>query len=366
MAQHPDQVALAIGTRLTDSVNHPVTANPRTDSVSAMSADPELTKLLEEAAGKRAGDVAAAMVERDSEPGMWFGFLGAADPERQFELGSISKAITGMLLADAIRRGEVTLETTVAALAPELSGTPIAAITLRQLATHTSGLPRLPHTAGAAGRAVRHAYLGLDPYRGLSVERVLRDAARQRLKAPGERLYSDLGGALCGQLLARAAGAEDYAQLLRGRITQPLGLGDMFVAERNHTAPAGRSGLGRKRQPWIMEGYAPAGGVVSTVDDVARLARALLRGSAPGSDSMLPIDSDTGGGERRSGMFWVVQPGQVAGEHLVWHNGGTGGYSSFLALLPERGRALVVLSASGRQADADRIAGRLMRALTAG
>jgi CubicO group peptidase (beta-lactamase class C family) len=330
-----------------------------------MTVDPELTKLLAEAAGKRAGNVAAAMVERRAEPGVWLGFLGEANAERGFELGSISKAITGMLLADAIRRGEVTLETTVGALAPELESTPVAGATLRRLATHTSGLPRLPHTPAGAGRAVRHAYLGLDPYRGLSAERVLRDAARQRMKPPGERLYSNLGAALCGQLLVRAAGAEDFSRLLRDRITRPLGLDGMFVAERGHTAPAGRSGLGRRRQPWIMDGYAPAGGIVSTIGDLARLAQALLDGSAPGSDSVLPIDADTSG-ERRSGMFWVVQPGGAPGDHLVWHNGGTGGYSSFLALLPERGRALVVLSASGREADADRIAGGLMRALTAG
>jgi CubicO group peptidase (beta-lactamase class C family) len=327
-----------------------------------MSGDPELTRLLADAAGKRAGDVAAAMVELGTEPEMWFAFLGAADVERRFELGSISKALTGMLLADAIDRGEVTLETTVADLAPELGVSAIANVTLRQLASHTSGLPRLPRTAGGAGRAVRYAYLGLDPYRGVAAERVLHDAGRQRVKPTGERLYSNLGGALCGQLLVRAAAADSFSELLRDRVTEPLGLGETFVAERGRTAPAGRSGLGRRRQPWIMGGYAPAGGVVSTVADLALLARALLRGTAPGSASLAPIDADRPG-ERRSGMFWVVQPGPP-GQYLVWHNGGTGGYSAFLALLPERGRALVVLSAVGRELEAERIAGGLMRWLT--
>jgi CubicO group peptidase (beta-lactamase class C family) len=253
--------------------------------VAPVPADPDLSSRLAAAAGNRAGDVAGAVIDIGAATEMRCGFVGMGSSDRAFEIGSVTKCLTGMLLADAINRGEIELRTTVSALQPEAVGTAFGNVTLAQLSTHTSGLPRLPSGAAFLWRALRFACLGRDPYRGLGPDRVYRDAARQRLAQPGRRLYSNLGGALCGQLITRAAGGGDFARLLHERVLAPAGLTGTFVSTGARTARAGHSPLGVSRQPWIMDGYAPAGGVCSTVADLGRLIVGLLTASAPGSES---------------------------------------------------------------------------------
>lgn len=317
--------------------------------------DPELTRQLAEAGGAPRGSVAAAVVDVGSEPWVRHAFLGAGAIDRRFEVGSVTKGLTGMLLADAIGRGEVELDTTVGAILPSADGSPLGEVTLRELATHTSGLPRLPVGLSMTWRALRSGWLGLDPYRGLTPERMLGDAARQRLDRSGRQLYSNLGGAVCGQSVARAAGGLEFGELLHQRILLPAGMTNTFVTARGQMAPAGRSPRGFWRQPWIMDGYAPAGGLTSTIADMAHLAAGLLSGEVPGCESLLPIDgADTA--ERRHGMFWIVQRMSQAGPRVVWHNGQTGGYSAFFALVPDAGRAVIVLSDVAQAAQTERLA----------
>ncbi len=110
-------------------------------------------------------------------------------------------------------------------------------------------------------------------------------AAGQTLQHRGGYRYSNLGGAVAGQLLAIAAGSE-YAVLLRERIFAPLQMMSSTVAVKGGTAAWGRTRSGRGRQPWVLDGYAPAGGVISTIEDVARLTAALVDGTAPGIESL--------------------------------------------------------------------------------
>ena len=332
-----------------------------------MTGDPRLAAALERARTGRARRVAAAVVDLASGAGFRLAFLGAGVEER-FEAGSLSKALTGMLLADAVERGEVDLAETVAAIVPDQAGTPFGSVSLAELCTHTSGLPRLPGGARTAARGLRFGLLGLDPYRGIGAAAVLAAAARQELRGCGTFQYSNLGGAVAGQLLARRAGT-DYPTLLRERLCDPLGMNDTAVATRADHARPGRSASGRPRQPWILDGYAPAGGVLTTVADLARLCGALLDGSAPGVASLRPLDGTAGDPERPMGMFWLLDPAgpdqetesdqetrQDQGSAMVWHNGATGGYSAFLALWPEQRRAVAVLADQARAEDQQRIA----------
>jgi len=111
-----------------------------------------------------------------------------------------------------------------------------------------------------------------------------------------------------------------------------------------------------------MGGYAPAGGVVSTISDMARLAVALLDGSAPGIRSLTPLDGvDTGTPNRATGMFWVIDSVPGTNRMMIWHNGQTGGYSSFLGLLPQTGRAVIVLASVARAREQQRIGLGLVR-----
>jgi CubicO group peptidase (beta-lactamase class C family) len=286
-------------------------------------------------------------------------FIGA-DSGTLFEVGSVTKAMTGMLLADAVERAELSMNTPAGELLPCLAGSEVATVTMRELCTHTSGLPRLPKDPRTAARAALFALRGADPYRGTTASRVVALAGRQHLRHRGRAAYSNLGAALLGQLLAKRAGA-GFAALLQERIFTPIGMGSAAVATRQHKAAPGRSAAGLPRPPWIMDGYAPAGGVIATIDDMARLAAALLERSAPGWASMNPVTAAaTGGPARRHGMFWIIDP-HPAGGVMTWHNGATGGYSAFLALFPGARQAVALLAGVSRPAVPERIALRLAR-----
>ena len=236
---------------------------------------------------RRAKRTAAALVDLAASPKIKFACIDA-DPETRFEVGSITKGLTGMLLADAIDRGEVSLDTTIGDLLPGDEGTEFGSISLKEFCTHTSGLPRMPRGLFTFLRGARFLLLGTHPYRAMTASGVLRAAARQRLRGRGEFRYSNLGGAVLGQLLALVAGA-DYGPLITERIFAPLRMTASVVASPQQAAPPGLSSTGRRRPPWTTRGgFAPAGGVLSTLRDMARLAVGLMDGSAPGSGSLTP------------------------------------------------------------------------------
>jgi len=327
--------------------------------------DPQLSAQLAVLAGRRARRVAAAVVEQNTSARIRVAFI-RADAETRFEVGSVTKALTGMLLACAIERAEVTMDSTVAEVFPELSDTGLAAVTVRQLCTHCSGLPRLPRSPVLLARVVLSGLLGFDPYRGTSPRGVLRGAARQRLRGTRRYRYSNLGAAVLGQLLAAAA-ATSYPALLAERILDPLAMSGASVATRRIAARPGWSALGLPRMPWVADGYAPAGGVVVTIEDLARLAAGLLAGTAPGGAAIQPIpDVDLGVPGRRSGMFWVIDQAPGTDRRVIWHNGATGGYSAFMALYPRDGRAVIVLANTARPSDQQHIAFGLARWMATG
>jgi len=321
--------------------------------------DPELVTSLDDLAGHRANRIAVAVVDLDPAPHADLALINA-DATTQFEIGSITKPLTGMLLADAVTYGKLSLDTEVGDIVPSSQRTALGTVTLLELATHTSGLPRMPQTQGIVLRALPYLFFGLNPYRGTMPATVIRLAERQHLHGRGQVRYSNLGGALLGQLLAVAESTQ-YPSLVSDRILRPLGITSSAVATKEDHAGWGRSSLGLPRQPWVMGGYAPAGGVFSTIGDMARLACALLDGTAPGVESLDPVDGVAGGRpNRRSGLFWIIDEPPGEGRTTIWHNGGTGGYSSILVLIPSTRRAVVILEGrAGGAARLKRIADQL-------
>jgi CubicO group peptidase (beta-lactamase class C family) len=310
-------------------------------------------------AGRRTRRLAVALVDLDGAAPVRSAFI-RADPRTRFEVGSVTKALTGMLLADAIERGELSMDTTVGEVFPTVVGSEVATVTVRELCTHTSGLPRLPTDVRMAARVWLFGLFGLDPYRGTSAGRVVAVAARQHLRRRGSVVYSNLGAALLGQLIAEVAGRE-FESLLSERVLSPLAMSTAAVATRREKASHGWSATGLPRQAWVLDGYAPAGGVIATIEDMAKLATALLDRSAPGSSSMEPLDgTTTATATRRPAMYWIVDP-TPDGDVMVWHNGATGGYSAFLALFPGARRAVAALANTSRSSELERIALALAR-----
>lgn len=319
--------------------------------------DAELATELQRLCSRRTRRLAASVVDLGDRPSGRSAFV-RADAATRFEIGSVTKALTGLLLADAVDRGEVALETRVGDVVDEARNSRLAGVTLRELCTHTSGLPRLPMNAKSAARRLLYGYLGIDPYRGVSATSLLSVAARQRLRGRGRSRYSNLGGAVLGQVLARAA-ARDFDALLTERVLGPLGMGGAGVSRTDARARWGWSAVGLPRMPWLMDGYAPAGGVYATLSDLTALAEALLDGTAPGLAALSPVVDQ--GEYRQIGMFWVVDTVPDTDRQMVWHNGATRGYSAFLSIFPQARRAVVVLADVSRPKDTERIAMALAR-----
>ena len=314
------------------------------DSIPAQG-DLQLLARLHDVAGHVAGRFAVAVVNLESEPHVKLALIRAS-ADTVFEIGSITKALTGMLLAEIVQEGRLSLDATVEEIAPTTEGSELASVTLLELATHTSGLPRMPVGLAGGFSALPFALVGGNPYRSAPLS-VIEVAARQPLHGRGQRRYSNLGGALVGELLAGALSA-NYSRLLAERILHPLGMESTGVSVKGHVAPWGRSSAGLPREPWVLRGYASAGGLFSAIGDMAQLASGVLDGSAPGVAAIHSIEGvKTDRPNRRSGLFWITDgpPNQVPA--ITWHNGGTGGYSSFLALIPDAGRAVIALQSVG-------------------
>jgi CubicO group peptidase (beta-lactamase class C family) len=263
------------------------------------------------------------------------------------EIGSVSKGLTGMLFADSRERGETRDDTRLGTLLP-LDGTPAADVVLGDLATHTSGLPRLAAGTGALRATWELWTRGTNPY-GETLDELLVDT---RCTQVGRRRpsYSNLGVMLLGHAIASAAGTT-YAGLLRDRLTGPLGMAATSVpttpAELGPAAVSGRSRRGRPAQAWTGEGLGPAGGIRSTAADLGRLLRALLDGGAPGVAALDPVRRFTG--PLRIGAAWLTLDRR--GALLTWHNGGTGGFRSIVVLDRVAGVGVAVVSATARSVD---------------
>ena len=271
-----------------------------------------------------------------------------APADADFEIGSISKGITGLLYVDARERGEVGPSTTLGELLP-LDGTPVAGVTLSSVTTHRSGLPSLPAAASALRRSPALWLHGANPY-GDTLDQLLTQARGVRPGPPRPR-YSNLGFQLLGHALASAAGTT-FQGLLRDRVATPLGL-DVFYAPATPTdlRPAALTGTtrwGRERRPWTGEALAPAGGIRARIGDMARLAAALLDGSAPGTAALEPVEDFTGR-VVRIGAAWITI--ERNGRAITWHNGGTGGFRTWLGLDRAAGTAAVILSATAISVD---------------
>ena len=270
-----------------------------------------------------------------------------ADPDSDFEIGSISKAVTGLLYADAVESGVVEPTTRLGDLLDVGDGA-VGAITLSDLATHCSGLPRLPAGMNASRRTWELWRRGANPY-GDSLAELLLQARRTEVGRRRFR-YSNLGFELLGHAIASAHGT-DYGEVLRTRLTEPLGLPGVYtpdeVEDLRPTALPGYSRRGRRRDPWTGQALAPAGGIRATIGDMTTLLRALLDGTAPGIAALQPIMRVAG--PASIGAAWMTVPRH--GRNLTWHNGQTGGFASWIGVDREGGVGAVVLSATSRSVD---------------
>ena len=301
---------------------------------------------------KKSAGMVVATIEPDGSSSMAaFGNPGPdarpLDGDSVFEIGSITKVFTALLLADMAARGEVKLDDPVArhlragVKVPERNG---RVITLLDLSTQSSGLPRLPDNMKPANP--------LNPYADYSVEQMFEFLGRYQLTrdAGAEFEYSNLGVGLLGQALAMRAG-KTYEALVKERILDPLGMdhtGVTLTPWMQERLAKGHSAGGMLVPNWDLPTLAGAGALRSTMNDMLKFARANLDSSG-GRISMLLQQTHTVrrsvGKDMSIGMNWLIR--SMNGRDVVWHNGGTGGYRTFIGFDTTRKIAAIVLANSG-------------------
>ncbi|HEY1011969.1 MAG TPA: serine hydrolase [Herpetosiphonaceae bacterium] len=259
-----------------------------------------------------------------------------------FEIGSVTKTFTGAALAAMIAKGEVAADDPIATLLPKGTRVPErngAKIALRHLVSHISGLPRLPD--GFTPPDITN------PYADYSVDDLYAFLARYELPRDigAEYEYSNLGMGLLGHGLALRAGT-DYERLIKERIAGPLGMKDtMITLDPAKPIATGHDEGGDAAPYWDIPSLAGAGALRSTANDLVAFLAANL-GLAQ-SDLMPALQSThapqhTISPELKIGMAWHITP-RPEGD-LVWHNGGTGGFVSFIGFDAKRRTGVVVLS----------------------
>lgn len=281
--------------------------------------------------------VAVGVVDLSSPETLSFAGLGA-DASTRMEVGSLTKAMTGLVIADSVARGELRMDEAVSTYLPQLKGTLAGAATLQQLVTHTAGYSEFG--SAALGRALWLAPVGMS-FLGANLDELIADTGNQDVTSPGRYAYSTLGAAIAGQAAAAAAGMS-YADLMRTRLFVPLNMNDTVIQEDSPLVPGGRSESGLPVAPWTLGAYAPGGGAISTVSDLTKLASALLHGTAPGMSSLDPTTA-TSQSDTLVGTFWYVTQ-QESGATITWHSGETGGYTTYFGLDRGNGTAVIVLS----------------------
>ena len=267
------------------------------------------------------------------------------DGDTIYEFGSASKVLTGLLLADAVVQGRVRLDQRASELLPagvKMPGHGERAITLKDLSTHMSGLPRLPDNLKLTNLS--------NPYANYTVDDLYSFLNGYKLtRSPGEKSeYSNLGQGLLGHLLALQAGST-YEKLLSDRIATPLEMSSTRIKldERLRVKLApGHTGDGQPAASWDLPVLAGAGAIRSTVNDLLRFADANL---SPRKDKLgdaielawkihqQPLPT----GESAMGLGWLVMP-----DGTRWHNGGTGGYHSMILINRETRTSVVLLTNS--------------------
>ena len=302
-----------------------------------------------EADRRSVGLVAGVITEQGERHVVGRGRLDEADPrtpdiDTVFEIGSITKVFTALLLADMTLRGLVDWDEPVARLLPDSVHVPRfgeTPITLLDLATHTSGLPRMPSNFHPADPG--------DPYADYTLGQLYECLDRTTLtRTPGTAYeYSNLGYGLLGHVLERRAGS-GFEALVRERICRPLGLDSTAITlDSNMRArcAVGHDAALLPVEPWSLPTLPGAAALRSTARDLlAFLSAASGRTRtplAPAFDALLRSRRRGDTPATDAALGWLVT--RRPGGEVVWKNGGTGGFSSYAGYSSRSGRCALVL-----------------------
>ncbi len=297
--------------------------------------------------------LAMGIVDGDKDAVVTFGKLPDGRPpdgDTVYEIGSVTKTFTATLLAEALEGQQVELDTPIAQLLPSIKFPKRGGkeITLLDIATQYSGLPRLPGNLAPMDPA--NPYVDYDADR---LRKFLEDYTLPR--DPGASYeYSNLAVGLLGYALASSAKTE-YGDLVAREIFKPLGMqmsGISFTdAMLAHLAPA-TDQLGHSVKNWDINVLAGAGGIRSSTNDMVRYLKAnmgLIETPLLPAMKLAQQPRRDIGKTQRIGLIWMTRedPDGI----VAWHPGMTGGYAAFIGFVAERHRGVVILANSNVSVD---------------
>ncbi len=349
-------LAIAVAASMAQTTSAPPTAS-----------DADIRKILADRIDvhRQAVGIVVGVVDANGRRIVAYGKRAASDPrlpdgDTVFEIGSITKVFTSLLLADAVERKEVALTDPVAKYLPATVTVPQRgrAITLEDLASHRSGLPRMPSNFAPKDAANPYADYSVEQmYQFLSGHQLTRDVGAQYQ-------YSNYGAGLLGHVLARRA-AMDYESLVKARITGPLGMRDTGITltpEMKARLASGHTSSLEPTRNWDLPTFAGAGALRSTANDMLTfLSAAIGLTPSPLTAAMagtLATRWPAGQGPMEIALGWHIY--KAPGGDLIWHNGGTGGYRTFMGYNLRTRVGIVVLSNTSTPAGPDDIGRHLL------
>ena len=324
----------------------PSTAAPRSWTIAP--SDQILSIIKQRVEEKRSAGIVVGVVDADGHTRVVaYGDPGPGHPPLDgnsvFEIGSISKVFTATVLAEMVQEGKVRLDDPVQKFLPATVHVPTRngkVITLGMLSEQNSGLPRMPDNFHPADPS--------NPYADYTVQQMYDFLSNYQLtRDPGEKFeYSNLGVGLLGHALSLAAG-KPYEELERDRVWSPLGMTHTaitFTPWMNAHLALGHDEQGHVVANWDIPTLAGAGAIRSTTNDMLKFLEANLHPErGPLERAMAFAHQERApAGEMGIGLNWLsVHAGT---DTIVWHNGGTGGYRTFIGFEPSHKIGVVVMT----------------------
>lgn len=278
------------------------------------------------------------------------------DGDTIFEIGSITKVFTSLLLADMVQRGEVALDDPIEKYLPKAVGAPARngrQITLAHLAEHTSGLPRLPGNMSLWNLVWNRA----NPYAAYTVKQMYEFLSICELtrEIGAEYEYSNFGAGVLGHVLGLRANM-GYEALIQQRICQPLGLtntGITLSPELKSRHAQGHNARGRAVSNWDIPALAGCGALHSNARDMLRFVAANMglekSELSPAMEAQQIPRHEAGSSKMQIGLAWHIA--SRGDSQIIWHNGGTGGYRSFAGFDRKKKIGVVILANSANSVD---------------
>jgi CubicO group peptidase (beta-lactamase class C family) len=272
------------------------------------------------------------------------------DGNTYYEIGSITKSMTGMMVSKFIEEGKINPNESIYEYLPDsinVSKPDAENITVKYLLNHASGLPKLPSNIMPKMTDYKNPYKS---YNRADVVQYLYDPDFNN--KPGEKYeYSNIGYAILGLAIEHVSG-KNYEELIREIIFEPAGMDnstlDISDTMRYNLAYPWDM-MGQRAKNWELNAHDPAGGVVSNLSDMMNFLLFNLDSDEEYVTKSHRADFPTGSNNGMVGYGW--HSFDVAGKKLIWHNGGTGGYRTFIGFIPEIDAGVVVMASSAISVD---------------